>query len=100
MAVGTGHNLGLEARLAVGRNALPNPSPNPSPSTSPNPCGSRRALLWAATHSTVPSAATHFSRPHCISLGSLHWFSTCVRLKEEVSVRVRLRFQGQIKRKG
>ena len=43
--------------------------------------GSRRTLLWAATHSTLPSAATHFSRPHCISLGSLHCFSTCVRVK-------------------
>ena len=38
--------------------------------------GSKRALLWAATHSTLPSEATHFSRPHCISLGSLHCSST------------------------
>ena len=38
-----------------------------------------RALLWAATHSTLPSEATHFSRPHCMSLGSLHCSSTCAR---------------------
>ena len=38
--------------------------------------GSMRTLLWAATHSTLPSAATHFSRPQCISLGSLHCSST------------------------
>ena len=38
-----------------------------------------RALLWAATHSTLPSEATHFSRPHCISLESLHCPSTCAR---------------------
>ena len=64
-------------------------------------------MLWAATHSTLPSEATHlvrvrsgsglglglgmqrlatlpseathFSRPHCMSLGSLHCSSTCAR---------------------
>ena len=37
----------------------------------------RRTLLWADTHSTLPSTATHFSRPHCIRFGSSHWTSTC-----------------------
>ena len=52
--------------------------------------GTRHALLWAATHSTLPSEATHFSRPHCISLGSWHCSSTCVRVR----VKVRVKRQG------
>ena len=52
----------------------------------------RRTLLWADTHSTLPSTATHFSRPHCIRFGSSHWTSTCTKqqagtLKESVGVR-------------
>jgi hypothetical protein len=60
-----------------------------------------RALLWAATHSTLPSEATHFSRPHCISLGSWHCSSTCVRVRVRVwdraGARVRVRVRVRVR---
>ena len=45
-------------------------------------------MLWDATHSTLPSEATTFSRPHCISFGSWHCSSTCVRVRVRVRARI------------
>ena len=54
-------------------------------------------MLWAATHSTLPSEATHFSRPHCMSFGSLHCSSTWLRVGVRVGVRARVRVRVRVR---